>query len=941
MAPKPRLRASLRLATPLQSCCHQQRCFSRKVDEAAFDVSQKNRSRMERINSRLPKFLQRYTRPIVTAPLTHVSAFLVLHEVTAVVPLLGLAAAFHYSQWLPPYISEGKWVRDGVQKFGNYFRRKGWLGEEGQARRYKSWAFGEGGVKIVVEFATAYAITKALLPLRLALSVWATPWFARVAVHPATNAFRQMFKRTMASNYLATREKKNAEEWQVKGDGGAYEGNLHNYYNEGADFESESASEEWTTVQPYRAPKGTRDKQPQSDLSQFGGKKQQPPSAGSKPHPKHSKIVSFRHKRDNAAKAAYRMRKPADGFHRINKNLRELIPSQASINGTLESIGIRCGSFICPPRHLLNPNLAIWGNPKQVLDTKKALQEWETTLSEPSSVSKKGFASLYSVAGVHYAADEKQAKAEALKHRYQQVPEENQQFSFSGFFLWPNTGAQATDLFGPSCEAFDPVRVSCEAYMVFDHRRSVFQIHSNKGAQNVQNVIARIEMAMKEYLARDQKPVSMLLVEPPTEADWCADVETVPGPLLGSPPISTKLAVLGQSLIPTEVLGWKEESRKTHDEYRLRMQEEVYNCILRLRYYRGHISIRVQLGTFALVKFLWPEAVKSVPWKTFAKNIQLPGTKGVMTRDLQLNLAPQEIIDKFKNASNVVLPWGTGDPTNQPIPAKYVVVFYMRHPKNSSEVVLLEMESNEVDGTEETLESVKAVWKKAGKGDVWRQPSPLEISMLRLSSPLDPSRITPSMQEFVRKVKFRKAPEGTRPEVTGYKVFTYTPVIPIIGFEQKMALKFRVNAYNNYALELSRYDEYHGPNPNFPSSTKWAAVLYNPEWDLHLAQNAKCEIGQAAAWSETVQPSAFFPPSYTTSSQDPNAGFEDFLGNMSKVTGFLDELKSYSKRSPSTPKSHIQELLDDSARPSDLEAGAHKVDESSEEVHDTVNVPKE
>ncbi|KAI4214605.1 MAG: hypothetical protein LQ351_003022 [Letrouitia transgressa] len=334
---------------------------------------------------------------------------------------------------------------------------------------------------------------------------------------------------------------------------------------------------------------------------------------------------------------------------------------------------------------------------------------------------------------------------------------------------------------------------------------------------------------------------------------------------------------------------------------------------------------------------------------------------------LQLNLTAQEIIDKFKNASNAVLPWGTGNSANQPIPAKYAVVFYMRHPKNSDEVVLLEMESNQLDGTEETLESVKAVWKKAGKSDVWRQPSPLEISMLRPSrydsesfepehmltpssgvswvfkvsdnSPLDPSRITPSMQEFVRKVKFRKAPDGTRPEATGYKVFTYTPVVPIIGFEQKVTLKFRVNAFNNYAMELSRYDEYNGPNPNYPSTTKWAASLYNPEWDLHLAQNAKCEIGQAPPWGETVQPSAFFPRSYATSSQDPNAGFEDFLGNISKVTEFLGDLKSCSKRS-STLKAQIQELLGDSAPSSDQETGASKIDEPSE-VHDAIDVPKE
>lgn len=44
-------------------------------------------------------------------------------------------------------------------------------------------------------FATAYAITKALLPVRLIFSVSATPWFARVAVGPATNGLRRLFGR--------------------------------------------------------------------------------------------------------------------------------------------------------------------------------------------------------------------------------------------------------------------------------------------------------------------------------------------------------------------------------------------------------------------------------------------------------------------------------------------------------------------------------------------------------------------------------------------------------------------------------------------------------------------------------------------------------------------------------------------------------------------------
>ncbi|KAL9063406.1 MAG: hypothetical protein Q9161_009476 [Pseudevernia consocians] len=167
--------------------------FSTKPDDIKPEASQKTRSRIVRITSRLPRFLQGFTTPLINAPLTHISAFLILHELTAIIPLFGLTATFHYTKWMPPFIGEGKWVSDGVEKFGNYFRKKGWLGEEGTARRYRWWGRGEGGTRIVVELATAYAITKALMPIRVILSVSATPWFARVAIVPSTNLIRRMF----------------------------------------------------------------------------------------------------------------------------------------------------------------------------------------------------------------------------------------------------------------------------------------------------------------------------------------------------------------------------------------------------------------------------------------------------------------------------------------------------------------------------------------------------------------------------------------------------------------------------------------------------------------------------------------------------------------------------------------------------------------------------
>lgn len=145
--------------------------------------------------------MQGYAGRLRSAPLSHVVAFLVLHEVTAVVPLLGLFGLFHYggaSAAPMAYMMEhyGDYVRDGTARFERYFTRKGWFGfgrdedggdgeapgegiqVDGNDAVMSRWEGSDGKYRIVVEVALAYAITKALLPARIVFSLWATPWFA-------------------------------------------------------------------------------------------------------------------------------------------------------------------------------------------------------------------------------------------------------------------------------------------------------------------------------------------------------------------------------------------------------------------------------------------------------------------------------------------------------------------------------------------------------------------------------------------------------------------------------------------------------------------------------------------------------------------------------------------------------------------------------------------
>jgi hypothetical protein len=141
-----------------------------------------------------------------------------------------------------------------VAKYDKYFRRKGWFGlspdaeaeDEGElcstsssevspktpefggtTRDYSlartremaeeivpgsessTWSM-EDGKRIIIEAATAYAIVKAALPLRLGLSLYLTPWFARVAVSRVASKLDK-FSTKMATYWKGWRQRRSGQ----------------------------------------------------------------------------------------------------------------------------------------------------------------------------------------------------------------------------------------------------------------------------------------------------------------------------------------------------------------------------------------------------------------------------------------------------------------------------------------------------------------------------------------------------------------------------------------------------------------------------------------------------------------------------------------------------------------------------------------------------------
>ncbi|KFA46432.1 hypothetical protein S40293_04271 [Stachybotrys chartarum IBT 40293] len=190
-----------RIRPLLRSRLHSQFSAHHLQRTALRNSSQSSQTnRIDRITARLPRRLQKYTQGLRNAPVSHIISFLILHELTAIVPLFGLFGLFHYTDYVPvSYMTQhfGGYVDAGAVRFEKYFRRKGWFGfkeEDGdrspEAKTVQKdgqevedirqhWQNGEPKYQVLMEVALAYAVTKALLPIRIIWSVWTTPWFAR------------------------------------------------------------------------------------------------------------------------------------------------------------------------------------------------------------------------------------------------------------------------------------------------------------------------------------------------------------------------------------------------------------------------------------------------------------------------------------------------------------------------------------------------------------------------------------------------------------------------------------------------------------------------------------------------------------------------------------------------------------------------------------------
>lgn len=350
-------------------------------------------------------------------------------------------------------------------------------------------------------------------------------------------------------------------------------------------------------------------------------------------------VLTFAHKNDNPARAAFRAQKTHTGTFVLTKHCYSIEPDRERMYNTLEEMGVRLGSFIRPPQSAGDRNLLLWGNEDQVSATIGELEKWVQQSDQrnyASHTSKKGhqFAKTGLLSQDNAKKLNRWMKIQATKQKYQKVPDTNLSFQFTGYFLWPVDEIRPEDLLGPSYEAFDPIRIDYDSYIVFDNQYSLFKILTN--AENaVQEAMKRIEGTMKEFVARTCQETVVHMVERPDPQLMRREVMLMEGPSLGQSTSKAMIPLLtGEPLAPAQIIQWKREMKVAEEYQFAQWRHLIGKVVKRLHVYRGRIQMRVLLGTFALTTFRrLPDGVDSILFEKFLKDMDLPATKGRMIKE--------------------------------------------------------------------------------------------------------------------------------------------------------------------------------------------------------------------------------------------------------------------------------------------------------------------
>ncbi|KAL4741387.1 hypothetical protein BDV11DRAFT_213168 [Aspergillus similis] len=552
------------------------------------------------------------------------------------------------------------------------------------------------------------------------------------------------------------------------------------------------------------------------------------------------------------------------GAARVRTFVRKSVAGQGR-NEVFEDIGKRRGAFIKLPAYG-GRTIRIWGEPNQVDGAKEQLK---SILAKCSSLNKaksrKEFAKIRAYSERKEANAESKEKGEVILHELRKPPESSIPFPEQLFFLWPKYGPSLNECFGPELESLDSIRAK-------------FGCHLFIPKEMPNHICALVLWA--EETAKSNIKAKIYLVEPQPRA--------MEGKIVVEKQNQLHNPVLqGGRLQNPDLQGWEERIRSVQSKNNARILTAVEDCLKGLAFVRGHLRMRVNLGTFFRDMLLHEQTQGRL----------IPGLK----------IGQPELLERCFKTKHLFEPIDDASTALEDAELAYSVNFEFLGADKS--MLRLEAEFAKSPGARE-YEIKERRWLRPRTDGQTRDKRPplhvavidfersdwqLEIKALEFH---EASSIDNALKSFSNSIGFQCTNNvgdiRARPE----KKVTFPPNPPVSRYVEKSAIRYRIKG-TKYIFEIARYDEYRRSGAGFCCAgdimlgsmsetpyTFWGASVFGANWDNLLGGHANLPMGQSAKYSPNL--ATFFPskePLPVPESQ--TKGFWEFVGLVKQAAELL------------------------------------------------------
>nr|POE71380.1 hypothetical protein CFP56_62475 [Quercus suber] len=472
--------------------------------------------------------------------------------------------------------------------------------------------------------------------------------------------------------------------------------------------------------------------------------------------------------------------------------------------------------------------------------------------------------------------------------QYRMEPPPGMAFGAIGSYHWPAEEFPPYELLGRSHEALDPIRISCECFVMYDRGKKVFRVMGT--IENVQRALQLIRNTFLQLAARTIINTRLYLLHWPDASALPSHVKLLQhippasrekplGTEVWQSPCATGIETAGSNEYPGEY-----QTALSYDFLR----RAVLRMLQRLHYHRGAISMRLTLGTLVVDQFRrLPEGrdlelgYKLDEYLDMIKQSQFKArvTEAILLTSIHevkpLYSAAFTFADPLGDF-NYAIDWkDTGVETKIPEyraePRGWTrLEAFAKEPRALLDITLTNLS---VGSCTDTETAHTAAIDNPNAASSWRFG-------IDTNSPVPAASLPPHLMKFAEGVNCDIRTATINPNDD----FVVCAKLPsLMRIRQCISYSYRI-VDSDYTLKLMSFQDRIKDRDTQKMDTyepRWNLEICRPEWEAMFKENERLEAGQSTSWADDTE--AWFPCDIGSHTPDKDDGFAQLMVKLQRV----------------------------------------------------------